>query len=160
MSNLSRKMAYALRHGPGDFGMDLAADGSIRLTWFAAAMQATVEEIKEVVENDPKGRFLIEGRRIRAVHGHSIPVLAASVPSVAPEWLYHGTKAAYVESIINQGLMRMDRQHVHLHAHAAKALERNPVVIQVRTQGIEGMHMAANGVWLAPWVSSDNLYFF
>jgi putative RNA 2'-phosphotransferase len=160
MSELSRKMAFALRHGPGEFGLGLAPNGSIRLTWFAAAMKATVEEVKEVVNNDFKGRFAIEGHRIRAVHGHSIAVEAQRAASVAPEWLYHGTKSKNVESIINHGLMRMERQHVHLSSSAARAFERGPLVIQVRSQGIEGLHMASNGIWLAPWVSSDNLYFF
>ncbi|MBR3328872.1 MAG: RNA 2'-phosphotransferase, partial [Atopobiaceae bacterium] len=68
----------------------------------------------EVVEHGSKQRFAVEDGRIRARYGHSIALDEAYVPAIPPAVLYHGTSQRFLDSILADGLLPMDRQVVHL----------------------------------------------
>lgn len=96
----------------------------------------TEHAIRTVVQQDAK-RYEIDGTRVRARYGHSIPIAAPGTPVVPPEWLYHGTGPDALEAIRQQGLTPQGRQFVHLSAAWQDALavgkrhSPHPVVITV-----------------------------
>ena len=119
---LSKKMSYALRHRPEEFGLDMAPDASVLLDEFSKALEASTDDILYVVRHDNKGRFTYnpETGRIWCKHGHTIdgvnPDLEVVDSSVSdlPEVLYHGTKDQFIKSVMKDGLKHMDRNFVHL----------------------------------------------
>ena len=64
--------------------------------------------------------FSEDGRRIRAVHGHSVQV-DLGYEETTPEILYHGTAEKYRESIEKSGLEKWNRQYVHLSENTEQA---------------------------------------
>ena len=119
---LSKKMSYALRHCPEEFGLDMAPDASVFLDDLLKALEANTDDILYVVRHDNKGRFSYnsETGRIWCKHGHTIdgvnPDLEIVDSSVSdlPEVLYHGTKDQFIKSVMKDGLKHMDRNFVHL----------------------------------------------
>lgn len=77
-----------------------------------------------VVETNNKRRYVLseDGRRIRAVQGHSVEVELPLAPVMPPEVLWHGTADRFLESILCQGLTRQSRRHVHLSADEQTAV--------------------------------------
>ncbi|WP_435183531.1 RNA 2'-phosphotransferase [Halobellus sp. EA9] len=124
---LSRFLSYALRHGPGDAGIELTDAG-----WapFAEVVAAATEQhdwagetaVRGVVAVDPKERFEHDGDRIRATYGHSVDVDLESTDRPVPDTLYHGTDPDSVAKIRREGLRPMSRQLVHLSDGEAEAL--------------------------------------
>ena len=118
----SKKMSYALRHRPEEFGLDMAPDASVFLDDLSKALEASTDDILYVVRHDNKGRFAYnpETGKIWCKHGHTIdgvnPDLEVVVLSVdnLPEVLYHGTKEQFIKSVMKDGLKHMDRNFVHL----------------------------------------------
>jgi len=119
---LSKKMSYALRHRPEEFGLEMSLDASVLLDDLSKALGASTDDILYVVRHDNKGRFTYnpETGRIWCKHGHTIdgvnPDLEVvdSSSSDLPEVLYHGTKEQFIKSVMKDGLKHMDRNFVHL----------------------------------------------
>lgn len=136
---LSKRMSYILRHHPEDGGMTPDARGFVPLDALEDAVGATREQVLEVVERDPKGRFEVEAGMIRAVYGHSFEVEEPGEPCEPPEALYHGTARRSVDAIMREGLRPMSRQMVHLSATVQDAREvgrrrdPKPVVLTIDT---------------------------
>lgn len=120
----------------------------------------TLELLHEVVAACEKKRFALsdDGLKIRASQGHSVPDVELNLEPVAPpSLLYHGTVAAFVESIREQGLLKRARNHVHLSADIETATKvgarrGKPIILTVLAQAMhESRHQfyfSANGVWL------------
>lgn len=127
--SLSKALSKALRHRPERLGITLAPDGSVALAELVDALNRrggwprtlTEADVMQVVEHGTKQRFAVEGGRIRARYGHSIPLAIAYEPAEPPAILYHGTSEASVSSIMDEGLLPMGRQVVHLSADVATA---------------------------------------
>jgi putative RNA 2'-phosphotransferase len=144
---LSKLLSLILRHEPEKFGLALDDEGWVGLPELLTAVrqrrdwqQATEVEIQEVVESSDKQRFEIDGERIRARYGHSVPQ-AVSYPEVEPpELLYHGTSPEVLPAIRAEGLRSMKRQYVHLSVDTeqARAVGRRhssrPVILTVRAR--------------------------
>lgn len=124
MSNLARmskKIAHALRHDPAHYGLNLDADGWVDIADLLRALRAakgstadiTRADLDAIIATEDKPRYEIQAERIRALHGHSAQKLRYP-PSAPPEYLYHGTSAAYQATILQEGLRPMQRQYVHL----------------------------------------------
>lgn len=111
---LSRRFAHALRHAPEAYGLTLTEDGSVDLAEFAAAMETRPEVVLDIVAQDAKGRYIVGNGRIWAAQGHSRTVNVPMEQVQHPGVLFHGTLAKWVPSILDQGLLPMTRQHVHL----------------------------------------------
>jgi putative RNA 2'-phosphotransferase len=175
MSRLSKFMSLVLRHDPGAIGLTLDAAGWAEIEQLiACAAKAgtplTRAEIEQIVATSDKKRFALsdDGQRIRANQGHSIAVDLGFTPQTPPEVLFHGTATRFVESIRAQGLVKGSRQHVHLSAEEATAINvgkrhGKPVVLRVRAGEMAraGMsfYLSANGVWLTDAVPSDRIEF-
>lgn len=159
----SKFLSLVLRHQPDVAGLTLDAEGWAEIDALLAAAprrlglsRARLEEI--VVTNDKK-RFQIseDGRRIRAVQGHSVVVDLALAPLAPPELLFHGTATRFLAAILQEGLKPGSRRHVHLSADAATARRVGarhgaPVVLEVEAAAAheagQSFYQAENGVWL------------
>nr|CAB3469378.1 unnamed protein product [Digitaria exilis] len=130
---LGRLLSRVLRHMAAELGLDMRTDGYVRVrdllrlnvrSYAEVPLKShTVDEIREAVRRDNKGRFSLleeDGELlIRANQGHSVtlvtsesllkPILSADEVSVC----VHGTYRKYLSSILQSGLKRMARLHVH-----------------------------------------------
>lgn len=118
---ISRFLSYVLRHNPDAIGLHLDAHGWANVEeLLAAAARAgkhlDKDTLREVVATNDKQRFILsdDGKRIRASHGHSIPVDLGLKPLPPPAILYHGTAKHNLSSIREKGLVPGRRQFVHL----------------------------------------------
>jgi putative RNA 2'-phosphotransferase len=144
---LSKFMALILRHRSDEFGVRLDPQGYGRLDDLLRAIHSssrwqhiTLDDVYEVINQQEKRRFEIQGDRIRAVYGHSLP-LEIQYPEVEPpEYLYHGTSPRALERIRVEGLLPAQRQYVHLSATVEAAREvgarhsDRPVVLRIRAR--------------------------
>ncbi|NJE09378.1 RNA 2'-phosphotransferase [Thermococcus sp. MAR1] len=125
---VSKLMAYILRHSPGEFGLKPDMEGFVPLDDLVRALQTVYpgvmeEFVREIVENDPKGRYEIRGGKIRARYGHSFEVTLNHEEDRETKILYHGTPRRNLERILREGLKPMKRQFVHLTTSKIEALE-------------------------------------
>ncbi|MFC4587819.1 RNA 2'-phosphotransferase [Sphaerisporangium corydalis] len=173
MVRISKYLAKHLRHEPHRIGIELDAQGwvPIEVLLQAAAGHGFPigrEELEEVVASSDKKRYAIEGDRIRASQGHSVPVELDLPVAEPPAYLYHGTAPASVAPIREGGLLPMGRHHVHLSpdretATRVGARRGRPVVLSVdaaamRADGYE-FRVSANGVWLVDHVPPSYIRF-
>lgn len=117
---LSKFMSYALRHNPGEFGLELDRLGFCKIEDLLSAIQRqkgldsmTLSDIEEAVRICPKQRFAIDNNRIRANYGHSAKRLDYEEKE-PPTILYHGTHEGAYNAICKEGLKKMGREFVHL----------------------------------------------
>jgi putative RNA 2'-phosphotransferase len=116
---VSKFISGALRHFPNDVGLELDTAGWTSMGLLIDQTKQKydwidVQAIEAIVATDPKGRFEVDGERIRAAYGHSVDVELESGDSPVPRNLYHGTAPENVTDILSDGLRPMSRQHVHL----------------------------------------------
>ncbi|WJY39470.1 RNA 2'-phosphotransferase [Streptomyces sp. P9-2B-2] len=170
---LSKYLAKHLRHEPERIGITLDAQGWVPVAeLMAAAAQHgfpfTQEELAAVVADNDKQRYALDGDRIRANQGHSVPVDLDLPPSVPPAHLFHGTVARSVAAIREEGLRPMSRHAVHLSpdretATRVGARRGKPVVLTVDAGAMHRaghvFRVSANGVWLTSRVPASFLRF-
>lgn len=144
-TSLSKAMSKALRHRPERLGITLAPDGSVEVARLVEALNErggwprtiSEDDVMHVVEHGSKVRFAVEGGRIRARYGHSLPSSIVYDVATPPSVLYHGTSAHAAESIATEGLQPMGRQYVHLSTDVETAVQvgrrhgRDVVVLHV-----------------------------
>ena len=161
---VSKFLSKHLRHSPEAIGLILQAGGWVEIADLLEAcgrngMPITRDELDFVVENNDKKRLGIDetGLRIRAQQGHSVHVDLELAPSAPPEILFHGTGAGSVTPILQQGLRKMNRHHVHLSAETETARRvggrhGRPVVLVVLAGEMQRkghvFYQSGNGVWL------------
>ncbi|MFJ5774715.1 RNA 2'-phosphotransferase [Streptomyces sp. NPDC093094] len=170
---VSKYLSKHLRHQPERIGLTLDEGGWVEIDALMAAAAAhgfrfTREELDQVVATNDKKRFAVEGTRIRASQGHSVEVDLGLPPATPPPYLYHGTVAARLEAIRDEGLRPMNRHDVHLSsdretATRVGARRGRPVVLSVDAGAMHRdghvFHMSANGVWLTKAVPPRYLRF-
>lgn len=131
----------------------------------------TLELLHEVVAKNDKQRFALseDGSRIRANQGHSVSGVQLNFTQMTPpNVLYHGTVAAFLDSIRTNGLQKRSRHHVHLSADvtiAKKVGSRRgkPIILRVAAEvmHLDGhqFYLSDNGVWLVDAVPPTYLTF-
>ncbi|UUO09262.1 RNA 2'-phosphotransferase [Blastopirellula sp. J2-11] len=160
----SKFLSLVLRHQPDKIGIELDEQGWIEVDALLAAINResrplTLAELQEVVTRNDKRRFLFsaDGRRIRAAQGHSVEVELGYETAVPPEVLLHGTPETSVAIILETGLKKMKRHHVHLHhdPQAASAVGQRrgkPVLLQIAARRMHAdgylFYVTPNQVWL------------
>ncbi|KAL2250931.1 tRNA 2'-phosphotransferase 1 [Sesamum indicum] len=130
---LGRLLTRILRHMASELKLEMRSDGYVKvqdvlklnLKTFAniPLRSHTIEDVREAVRKDNKQRFsLLEENGellIRANQGHTIATVETESllkPIVTPEEVpvcVHGTYKKNLESILEVGLKRMKRLHVH-----------------------------------------------
>jgi len=168
---ISKLLSYVLRHKPEAIGLTLDAEGWADIEALISKskkVRMTREDISRVVENSDKQRFIIsdDGQSIRANQGHSIKVDLGLTPTAPPEYLFHGTATRFWKSIQQDGLKKMNRQHVHLSKDektAAKVGVRHGklkiLTVDSKSMAKAGhlFYVSKNGVWLTEYVPSEFL---
>ncbi|KAI5638229.1 RNA 2'-phosphotransferase, tpt1 / kptA family domain-containing protein [Phthorimaea operculella] len=99
-----------------------------------------VEDIEKVVAEDKKQRFVLKKDNgklfIKACQGHSVPLTKAEHTSITEpiyDTVVHGTYLNVWPSILEQGLSRCKRQHIHF----AKGTPKDKSVISGLRSNVE-----------------------
>lgn len=167
---ISKFLSLILRHQPESIGLKLDENGwadveELRAKSAGKRMFFTLKELDEVVETNNKKRFAFNEDKtmIRANQGHSIDIDLALEAIQPPDFLYHGTAEANISSILEKGIEKRSRQHVHLSADKETATKvgmrhGKPVILTIRTGKMheDGLpfYCSANGVWLTDFVDT------
>jgi putative RNA 2'-phosphotransferase len=128
---LSKIISHALRHKPEHYNLKLSEDGWVTVDELVNGIKNNVDgysslisqDIIDIVSKAVKKRHQINNGRIRALHGHSLELMADSKPLVPPAKLFHATALKYWSEIENKGLNRMGRNYVHLSTHKQGAVD-------------------------------------
>ncbi|WP_114790261.1 RNA 2'-phosphotransferase [Niabella yanshanensis] len=172
---ISRFLSLVLRHQPETIGLMLDENGwaDVNLLIEKCNQQGVAlnrELIEHVVATNTKKRFSFNEQKdlIRANQGHSIEVDLALSSQVPPEILFHGTAERFVSPIKEHGLIKQQRQHVHLSAEESTAVQvgqrhGKPFVFSVLTGQMHQdgfvFYLSDNGVWLTDHVPAKYLSF-
>jgi putative RNA 2'-phosphotransferase len=164
LTTISKYLAKHLRHAPHELGLALRPGGWVPVDDLLAAARRhgfpiSYDELTECVETNDKRRFAfdVSGELIRANQGHSVEVDLQLEEREPPEALYHGTVERSLPSILEAGLVRGKRHHVHLSkdvetARRVGARRGQPVILTVDAGRMcrDGLRffLSANGVWL------------
>ncbi len=127
---LSKFLSFISRHKPETIGINLDSNGWASVTQLIEKLnqvgkQIDLDKLKEVVETDNKQRFSFSVNldKIRANQGHSIKIDLDYIPQEPPKFLYHGTAERFVNSILETGIVKKNRHHVHLSSDVETALK-------------------------------------
>ena len=170
---ISKYLSKHLRHQPERISLKLADGGWVSVDELLAAcakhfFPLNRADLDEVVARNDKKRFSFDstGTLIRANQGHSVEVDLQLEPAVPPDMLYHGTGEGAVEAIIQMGLCKMSRHHVHLSsdmitARTVGARHGHPVVFALDAPAMHRagytFYCSANRVWLVDHVPPEYL---
>lgn len=166
----SKHLSLILRHDPASAGITLDTQGWAPVPALLTAVGITAAELDQIVAENNKKRFEFNPDRtlLRASQGHSVDVDLGYQESVPPETLYHGTSGSFLPNIFDQGLLKMQRQHVHLSPDRETALvvarrRKRPVVIEVFAGKMSKcghkFWLSTNGVWLTEHVPPAFVWF-
>lgn len=164
----SKFLSLVLRHRPEVAQLQLDPSGWVLVAELLSGCQRchrplTPGQLREVVAKNDKQRFELsaDGARIRASQGHSVDVQLGYAPTLPPPVLFHGTASDCLPRILEQGLRKGRRHHVHLSPDATSATRvgqrrGKPVVLQVAArcmhQDGHEFFLSTNGVWLTDHV--------
>lgn len=167
---ISKFLSLILRHQPETIRLKLDENGWAEVNELITKsakgrMHFTFEELEEVVETNNKKRFAFneDKTKIRASQGHSIDVDLALNTVQPPDFLYHGTAETNVSSILEKGIEKRSRQHVHLSADKETATKvgmrhGKPIILTIRTGDMHNdgilFYLSANNVWLTDFVEA------
>lgn len=168
---LGRFLSLVLRHKPSAAGIALDAHGWADIDELLSGVQRTgrqidMDTLERIVRENNKQRYSFNEShtKIRANQGHSIPVDIELREEKPPRRLYHGTAERFLQSILRNGIQKMNRQYVHLSADFQTAMEVGrrhgaPVVIVIDAEAMaqDGMifYLSENGVWLCDCVAPE-----
>lgn len=170
---ISKFLSLVLRHKPEEIGIELDENGWVNVESLIqkcnqANIPLSLDSLKHIVRLNSKKRFSFneDQSKIRASQGHSIGV-ELNLKSIQPPLvLYHGTADKFVSSILLKGLLKQQRQHVHLSSNVETAISvgqrhGRPVVFEVQAQQmvVDNHHffLTDNGVWLTDAVPAKYL---
>lgn len=170
----SKFLSIVLRHQPEVVGMQLDDEGWLDINQIISNANErgnalSLELLHEVVATSDKKHFALsdDGLRIRANQGHSLANVDLKLDEAKPpQTLYHGTVAAFLESIRATGLQQRSRNHVHLSSDVATAIKvgsrrGKPIILQVDAAAMHQQgrlfYLSANGVWLVDAVPTKFL---
>ena len=157
---ISKQLSYLLRHNPKDLNMD--KDGYVQVSTLLNKIGITKNQLDIIVENNDKKRFAYspDESKIRASQGHTIKVDVGLDLKRPKSFLYHGTTTDNLRSIMETGLSKMKRNHVHLTDDYDTAVavgkryskDKNPMILEIDAQKMidDGydIYISENNVWL------------
>lgn len=164
LKQISKLLSLVLRHEPEHIGLALDHEG-----W--AKVPELIEKVNQqgipfdfatlqvIVDTNDKKRFAFNSDKtlIRASQGHSIDIELNLAVQTPPAVLFHGTAEKNLAAIRQTGLLKMNRQHVHLTASeetASKVGQRHgkPVILTVQALLMHEknytFYVSENNVWL------------
>lgn len=117
MKKISKYLSLLLRHEPERENLDMDSNGWVHCDEIIDKLNITFSDIEYVVKSNDKNRFSFndDKSKIRANQGHSLSWVNVEMNEVKPpDILYHGTATKFVSSIKENGLIKGNRNHVHL----------------------------------------------
>ncbi len=169
----SKFLSLVLRHQPELIGIELDINGwtDVDILIEKANQHGVIFDkalLELVVDTNPKKRFALNDSRtqIRANQGHSVPIDLGLDSQTPPDILYHGTAEQSASAILESGLDKRSRQHVHLSADldtARKVGQRHGkpfiFIVLAGQMAREGhtFYLSDNGVWLTDHVPARYL---
>ena len=160
--DISKKLSYVLRHSPDSIGIEIDEQGWTDIPILLEKLDVSRADLEYVVANNSKQRFSIsDNNRIRANQGHSINVNLGLINKVPPNELFHGTTKENYEKIKVSGLLKMNRNHVHLSADIETARQvgsrhGKPIILIINCKEMVDdnilFYQSDNGVWLTDFV--------
>ncbi|HEY9663104.1 MAG TPA: RNA 2'-phosphotransferase [Allocoleopsis sp.] len=172
-TKISKYLSKHLRHAPERLGLTLAPGGWVSVDQLLSAcatdqFPVTRAELEEVVATSDKQRFSFDETKtcIRANQGHSVEVDLLLEPQIPPDVLYHGTGEQSVPAILQAGLIKMARHHVHLSREVETARKvgirhGRPVILAIDAAAMQQagftFYCSDNGVWLVDEVPPQYL---
>jgi len=164
-------MSLVLRHNPGTLGMELDENGWLAIDALVAGMsrkgvRADKEIIFEVVRTNDKQRFTISEDKcmVRANQGHSVQVDVELQATEPLEFLFHGTVEKFMPNILETGITKQSRLHVHLSkdvetANVVGARRGKPLLLRIQAlrmfQDGHEFFLSENEVWLTDHVPPE-----
>ena len=160
---ISKHLSYVLRHRPDSIGIQLDPQGWTDLALLIEKMKISRTELEFVVKNNSKSRFSIseDKKSIRANQGHSVKIELGLSCKIPPVKLYHGTTLKSYEIIKKDGLLKMNRNHVHLSSDIETAKQvgsrhGKPIILKIDCKQMIKeeiqFFLSENGVWLTEYV--------
>ena len=160
----SKFLSLVLRHQPELIGLELDKNGWADVDELIKkarkhGIKLDFSILQYIVDTNIKKRFSFSDNLngIRASQGHSIEVDLGYVAQVPPEILYHGTATQNVESILQSGIEKRERQHVHLSYDVETAIKvgqrhGKAFIFEVHAGQMYNnnfqFYISENGVWL------------
>lgn len=173
---ISKFLSKHLRHEPEALGLVLEPGGWVAVTDLLAGaakygFAISSEELVQVVAENDKQRFAFDasGKKIRANQGHSTDVDLQLKPVQPPSMLFHGTVAKFLDTILREGLKKMDRHDVHLSKDAETASNvgqrrGKPIILVIDSAQMTAdgfvFRLSDNGVWLTDHVPPQYIRMF
>lgn len=159
---IGKYITKLLRHEPEDLVMD--KNGWVSVKSLISKLDITKSLLDVIVSNDNKGRLSYDSTetKIRANQGHSIDVDVELDEVIPPEFLFNGTSSGVVDIIMQEGLKRMTRNHVHLSTDIetattvgdrhTKSANKTTVILKVKSKEMSDdgykFYLSKNGVYL------------
>ncbi|WP_428118725.1 RNA 2'-phosphotransferase [Candidatus Poriferisodalis sp.] len=159
----SKRLSTILRHRALEVGLEIDDGGFVDISELEATVGFSADEVRATATHPAEPRFEVDGNRIRALYGHSIPVLDLPDLDVEiPELLFHGTSWTALDDISVDGLRPMGREKVHLTVNPIEALEvanrhERPALLAIRTGEIESLQSVADAIWTADEAPSETI---
>ncbi|PTB97288.1 RNA 2'-phosphotransferase [Marivirga lumbricoides] len=161
---ISKFLSLVLRHKPETISLELDENGWADTDFLIQGMlkanySIDIKVLKDIVSSSDKQRFKFNDdfSKIRANQGHSINVDLKLEQTLPPEILFHGTATKNIDSIMQGGLLKQSRHHVHLSSDRETAKKvgmryGKPIVLiieagKMSSDGIE-FYLSENSVWL------------
>lgn len=119
IEKITRSLAYMLRHRPERFDLDVDAHGFADIDEVIRALNERIgepveeDDLEDAVTAGDRQRYEIEGDKVRALYGHSIPV-EPGPDARPPEELYVGLSTGDVDRAMRFGLRGGRRSYLHL----------------------------------------------
>jgi len=173
ITHISKFLSLVLRHQPETIGIQLDQRGWTDIDELiekanSYGVKFDREILNHIVATNSKKRFAFNNTldKIRASQGHSVEIELGYTNQKPPEILFHGTGEKSVQSILDTGLEKRNRQHVHLSSDfdtAVKVGQRHgkPFVFKVLAERMYNdnfqFFISDNGVWLTDHVPTKYL---
>lgn len=172
MEEASKYLSYILRHNPKAINVQMNEYGYVNIDELLDKFPPKYKLNKDIflilVNEDNKKRYKLDGNYVRASQRHSIAVnLQLNPIAPPPHSLYHGTNNRFKQSIIDDGLLPMSRQIVHLSddMETAKTVDSRHgsslLIYKVDTERMLEQNYkffkSENGVWLTKTVPTEFL---
>lgn len=165
LNRISRFLSLILRHKPEVLNITLDTNGYASIDDIITkcnlnGFDINLKILHYIVDNNDKKRFKIDYERnlIRANQGHSNSLhIDLSLNEVKPpDVLYHGTCDRNISSILELGLIKQTRHHVHLSSEKETAIRvgnrhGNPVLLEISSS-----EMFSNGFKF--YLSENDVY--
>lgn len=119
LTKYSKFLSLILRHKPETINIRLDENGWANVDEIiqnSVSLKFTLELIETLVETNDKKRFQLsdDKKYIRANQGHSLQIDLKLKEQIPPDILLHGTSEKSLSLILEMGLNKMKRHHVHL----------------------------------------------